>query len=707
MIMNASTSNAQPRTLVRASTYFLDVLAAWGIAIAQPLLSLLGSNTDFFIIYRVTPHEVLWFAIALAILPAILLCGVGLMLSAKPSWAMRFHDGCITILICIWLAQVLKLSLGLSGFMYVFLLVVIGIVLNALYRSFFGLRAWLRCLAIVPLLAVGMFLFASASGRYARASDVAVVQGTGIKTPIVMVMFDEFALTSLLNGAGDIDAVRFPNFARLKQSSTWFRDYSSTAEVTHKAIPAAISGVRPRSNASSTFADHPNSLFSLLGASHQMNVTEIITKLCPPNVCSGSKVGDAQRVSASANWTGLLKRLRSILWQRLDASQKNEIKLFEAFVPVEKTSAPATVVDNEKQEPRKAEIPAAVIQNFIALQQTENFNKWLHQVRPSAVPSFSYIHLLLPHQPWIYYPDGFHYSTAEKEWLKNETQWETDVKQQRSILQAQYVDTLVGQLLDQMQSDGLYKDSMVIFTADHGVSFDRGYNRRFASSDFKNASDLMHVPLFIHSAHQLVGDVSDENIENIDLVSVIAQRLKISVPWKTDGMLPASKTDAQKKIKTLYFVDDPYGSAKRTEKQLVVDNDIFLNEIKTAGTSLTDVNDILEPLYKETPFNELRGKEISSFTIEEGRVTATLDNDIVTQNPKVLVRGTFNQRVEADDWFAIVDGDRITGLSPTVTQKKTQRFVGLLPHLVGAQTTSLRMFRIIDLTHLEEISLGE
>lgn len=705
--MNVFAGGAQRRTLARVSIYFCDMLAAWGIAIAQPMLSLLSSNTDFFITYRVAPHEVVWFVIALALLPPIALTGLGLTLSGRPAWAQHFHDGCITILICIWLAQVLKLSLGLSGFMYICLVVVTGMGVNALYRSFAGLRAWLRYLAIVPLLAVGMFLFASASGRYARASDVAVVQGQGVKNSIVMVMFDEFAVTSLLNGAGDIDAARFPNFARLKQSSTWFRNYSTTAEVTHKAIPAAISGIRPRTNMSSTFADHPNSLFTLFGASHQMNVTEIITKLCPPSICSDSKVANAQQSSGSAQWAGLLRRLRSILWQRLDASEKNEMKLFEAVVPAEKASASTTATGNGQQEKPKEETPATIIQNFVALNQTENFNTWLGQVRPSTIPTFSFIHLLLPHQPWIYYPDGFYYSTAEEEWLKNETQWETSVKQQRSILQAQYVDTLVGRLLDQMQSDGLYEDSMVIFTADHGVSFDYGYNRRFASNDLKNASDLMHVPLFVHSPGQSVGAVSDENLENIDLVSVIAEQLNVSVPWKMDGMLPSSKSDSQKKVKTLYFVDDPYGSAKRNVKEVVIDNDVFLNEIKTAGTALVNVNDFLEPLYKTTPFNELRGKEISSFVVTKSDLTATLDADIVVQNPKVLVRGAFGQSVKASDWFAIADGERITGLSPTVLREKTQRFVGLLPHIAGARTSSLRMFRIIDSTHLEEISLRE
>ncbi len=695
--------DAQVKTLMKARARFFDLLAAWGIAVAQPILSLLGANTDFFIVYSVTSRGVMVFAVALALLPPVLLWGIGEMLRRKPSLATYFHNGCITILICVWLAQILKVSIGVHGFLYIFLLVVSSIGVSALYRSFAALRAWLRCLAVVPLVAVGLFLFTSASGRYALASENPVSRETGIKTPIVMIMFDEFALSSLLNGAGSIDATRFPNFARLNESSTWFRNYSATAEVTHKAIPSTMSGVLPKSGTSSTFADHPNSLFSLFGSSHQMNVSETITKLCPPSVCSGSKSLNAQSASASTKWSGLLRQLRSVLWQRLDSSQKNEMKLFEAFMPKEKVVTATTIRDASEQEISDVKTPATIIQNFIALQQTENFNKWLAQIRPAAVPTFNYIHLLLPHQPWIYYPDGFFYSTAEEEWQKNETLWETSVKQQRSILQAQYVDTLLGQLLGQMRSNGLYENSMVIFTADHGLSFDRGYNRRFASGDLKNASDLMQVPLFIHSPGQIEGQISDENVENTDLVSIIADRLGISIPWKMDGLLPSKKSETQKESKTLYFVDDPYGSAKRAQKKLVLSSAEFLEEVKTAGTSLTNTSDVLEPLYKTTTFNNLRGRAVSSFRIKQSPLAVTLDKDIVVQEPKVLVRGTFNQPVGAEDWFAFADGEKIVGLSPTVTQKETQRFVGLLPHLAGAKATQLRMFRIIDSTSLEEI----
>src|SRR4051812_27316224 len=40
--------------------------------------------------------------------------------------------------------------------------------------------------------------------------------------PVVMIVFDEFPTTSLLDAHGRIDAVRYPNFARLARDANWF-----------------------------------------------------------------------------------------------------------------------------------------------------------------------------------------------------------------------------------------------------------------------------------------------------------------------------------------------------------------------------------------------------------------------------------------------------------------------------------------------------
>jgi len=59
--------------------------------------------------------------------------------------------------------------------------------------------------------------------------------------PIVMVVFDEFADTALLNAKHQIDRERNPNFAALADDSTWYRNASSVADMTPRAVPGIVS----------------------------------------------------------------------------------------------------------------------------------------------------------------------------------------------------------------------------------------------------------------------------------------------------------------------------------------------------------------------------------------------------------------------------------------------------------------------------------
>ena len=63
--------------------------------------------------------------------------------------------------------------------------------------------------------------------------------------PIVMVVFDQLPLTSLLSESGGIDP-RYPNFAALADDATWFRNATTVAELTGWAMPALTSGSSPQ-----------------------------------------------------------------------------------------------------------------------------------------------------------------------------------------------------------------------------------------------------------------------------------------------------------------------------------------------------------------------------------------------------------------------------------------------------------------------------
>jgi len=65
-------------------------------------------------------------------------------------------------------------------------------------------------------------------------------------TPVVMVIFDELPLVSLLDGEGIIDPDRYPNFSSLADDAIWFRNATTVSGQTTKSIPAILSGLRPK-----------------------------------------------------------------------------------------------------------------------------------------------------------------------------------------------------------------------------------------------------------------------------------------------------------------------------------------------------------------------------------------------------------------------------------------------------------------------------
>ena len=67
-----------------------------------------------------------------------------------------------------------------------------------------------------------------------------------------MIVMDEFPVDLMLGPDGRIDAVRYPNFAALAATGTWFKNASTVYDSTTKAIPAVLDGRLPRRAAHAT-----------------------------------------------------------------------------------------------------------------------------------------------------------------------------------------------------------------------------------------------------------------------------------------------------------------------------------------------------------------------------------------------------------------------------------------------------------------------
>ncbi len=85
---------------------------------------------------------------------------------------------------------------------------------------------------------------------------------------------------------------------------------------------------------------------------------------------------------------------------------------------------------------------------------------------------------MLPHAPWRYLPDGLRYTPRDLGLASYDERiaepWPASVDRRRHVLQAMYVDRLLGEVIERIKHVGLYDRGTLLVTADHGISFQPG-----------------------------------------------------------------------------------------------------------------------------------------------------------------------------------------------------------------------------------------
>ena len=99
------------------------------------------------------------------------------------------------------------------------------------------------------------------------------------RPPIFVIILDEFTRPAILDSTGNIDASRFPHFAKLASQSTWFTNATANAEYTTRSIPVIVTGNFPNGNDASDAA-YPDNLFRLLAPEYNVTIHEVVTRFC-------------------------------------------------------------------------------------------------------------------------------------------------------------------------------------------------------------------------------------------------------------------------------------------------------------------------------------------------------------------------------------------------------------------------------------------
>jgi hypothetical protein len=577
----------------------LLVLSAF--AVAQPLLDILSKHAEFFAVRGSTPFDIVVFALAVTFVPALALFAVELAVFALDARAgTALHLVFVGGLAALFGIQVLE-RLGLDGtVVLIAAAVVLGLAAAFAVWRVSAIRSFLTILSPAPLVFLLVFLFGSPVENLVFPKDVEVsTAAVRTSTPVVLLVLDELPVISLMNARGEIDAERYPNFARLAGDSTWFRNTSTLSGSTTQAVPAVFTGRRPRRGLLPVFQNHPQNLFTLLGGRYRLHVQESQTRLCPGELCGRDRPPATERLSS------LYSDARTV-YAHLVAPPA----LAERLPAIDETWGDfggETATDLEA----RTTLPKIDRRTFY-IGRIREFRSFLAGIGPDeGAPTLHVLHTLLPHGPWLYFPDG-RVSAVEQArapgregelWLDDGLALQA---YQRHLLQLGYTDRLLGQVVGKLKRAGIYDRALVVVMADHGISFRGGDLRRRPSRT--NLAELAFVPFFVkRPGGEGAGRVVDRHVQVIDVVPTIADVLDVEVPWKVDGVsaFATGPGSGQGKVVVSRLGSDLESSLEQREQAL--ERQISLFGVGTWGRDLYGIG----------PYGELVGRDVGSFRLAE------------------------------------------------------------------------------------------
>lgn len=623
-------------------------------AIAQPLFDLTASKAEFWVAHRLSASALVLVILALAFFPGLIV--TGLISLTSGCFRRRTIDLAMTLLAALTFLPPILRAAGALPAVHAFAFALLGgTVWTVGYRRWQLIPSLLTVLAPAPLVfAIAFLLHPHVRPLLAPQAPTILAPVLTHDTPVLLVVFDELPLVTLLDENRMIDEVRYPNFAALAREADWYRNATAVHAGTHVAIPALLTGRYPavEERRPASLAAYPENLFTWLGSALDLYAVEQMTGLCPP------ALNRLHTPSISGSGIGGLARDLGVVYLHLVSPQAWRTRL----PPI---NAGWTDFRRGNALFEKDRV-AALLRVVETLPTAEG-------------PALYYLHALLPHLPWEYLPSGRRYPDP---WIfpgyshpvKGPGWWSEDEDHlrsayQRLLLQVGAVDRLLGQLRAKLLERGIWQRALVVVTADHGMVVRPGHRRR-GEAGVDARLTLMPVPLLIKRPFQATGQVVDENVETIDVLPTIAEILDVEIPWPVDGRAlydPDSVPRSQKRF-VLIPEDAPgenllvYGP-QNEEKYLAL-----ADQLATFGSGTITSRS----LYRFGPYRKLIGRSLSelnvrqdeAFTISWHRSDRYAAVDPQAELVPVHVAGIV--RAESDDvprYWAIAANGRVEAIA--------------------------------------------
>ena len=600
---------------------YLNVLTLFGLAVAQPLLDLLGAHPELFVIRRLGASHILGMLVVLyLVLPIPLVAAMavsGRLGRRVRAWSER---GLMWSLLVLILLRVCKLyGPGLGRLDLLIAGAGAGLAVWLLSR-FEAARLFLAFFSISLVVTPLSFLLKPKISEIVLGRNEVDIpfHETGSDTPVFFIILDELPTSTLIDADGELNAHRYPSLARLASTGTWFENAVSISDATHLAIPSILTGLAPSNGKLPKLAHYPQNLFTLFG-DYSLVAHEPITHLCPDerNLLPALGVGEhpfqelvfdfplfyghlilpelyAKRLpDITGNWRGFRDGSRR-------GSESGSAGTFDRIEDFVYAAADEIKADREHV-----------------------FDRFLQQIQGDRPKTLYFGHFLLPHGPWIYLADGERVQAGHEHapgLVKGRWQghpWHGIQALKRHIFQTQFTDRLIGRMLNRIEEAGLYEQSLIVILSDHGVSFRPGVDYRKLEPE--NAPDVLPSLLLIKKPFQTEPERVARPVTLSDTLATVLDVLGIEAP---EGV-------GRSAFSPDYADDFPYQAFSGTKGDFPYDDTLFERMRERARWKIELFGDGSDErsIYGAGSRPELHGRSPSEVGISERMPMAIRIND--------------------------------------------------------------------------------
>lgn len=430
----------------------------------------------------------------------------------------------------------------------------------------FTRRDFLKTLPAVPFVKLawnGMETAAANLREQAQSSD---------QPNILFLVFDTLSAKHVTLYGYERDTT--PNFARFAERATVFHNFRSTANFTSSATSSMFTGTYPWTHRAfhlhGTIAKNMvgNNFFQMLPDSyhkvaytHNLLVTSLLhqfggeidqfkqtRELCLVDNEYADRLFNGDY---SVAFWGEETALRS----GATAPGTLYLSLFDRL----NRFATKSDINNQYADQYPLGVPS--LHNLFFL--LEDAIDWIGQeVNRLPQPFLGYFHLLPPHEPYtprrdfleMFKQDGFMPVEKEKHRFgDNFKQGELNFERRLYDEFLAFTDSEFGRLIDMLEENGIFENSYVILTSDHGELFERGIRGHVTPTLF---DPLLHVPLLISKPGQQSRTDVFSHTSSVDLLPTLLSLTNQPIPdWVEGAPLPTFGNEAVDEKRPIYALE--------------------------------------------------------------------------------------------------------------------------------------------------------